>query len=110
MFIGSTYDLVEAFQEKTMFGWNSIKIMERVLSSTRTRVLDGVPITSYSYSLLCLVENKDTPVEYDKVGDTFLFGIAQDAGKEAKDTAEIDEDELRDEILSGYYKLAGWEK
>tara|TARA_R110000744_G_scaffold6820_1_gene23598 strand:- start:427 stop:597 length:171 start_codon:yes stop_codon:yes gene_type:complete len=56
------------------------------------------------------VENKDTPVEYDKVGDTFLFGIAQDAGKEAKDTAEIDEDELHEEVISGYYKLAGWEK
>jgi hypothetical protein len=97
MFIGSTYDLVEAFQEKTMFGWNSIKIMERVLSSTRTRVLDGVPITSYSYSLLCLVENNDT-------------SVTAFSRKAAKDTAEIDEDELHEEVISGYYKLAGWEK
>ena len=84
MFIGSTYELVQAQKEKTMFGWGRIKVMERVLSSTRTRILDGVPITSYSYNLLCLVDGEDT--------------------------AEIDEDELRDEVISGYYKLAGWKK
>jgi hypothetical protein len=84
MFIGSTYELAEAQEEKTMFGWGRIKVMERVLSSTRTRILDGVPITSYSYNLLCLVDGEDT--------------------------AEIEEDELRDEVISGYYKLAGWKK
>jgi hypothetical protein len=84
MFIGSTYELAEAQEEKTMFGWGRIKVMARVLSSTRTRILDGVPITSYSYNLLCLVDGEDT--------------------------AEIEEDELRDEVISGYYKLAGWKK
>jgi hypothetical protein len=84
MFIGSTYELAEAQEEKTMFGWGRIKVMERVLSSTRTQIRDDVHITSYSYNLLCLVDGEDT--------------------------AEIEEDELRDEVISGYYKLAGWKK
>lgn len=29
---------------------------------------------------------------------------------DGNDTSEISEDELRDEIISGYYKLVGWEK
>ncbi len=84
MFIGSTYELVEAHKEKTMFGWSSIKVMERVLSSTRTHIREDVHITSYSYNLLCLVDGNDT--------------------------SEIDEDELNDETIAGFYRLAGWKK
>ena len=46
MFIGSTYELAEAQEEKTMFGWGRIKVMARVLSSTRTQIRDDVHITS----------------------------------------------------------------
>ena len=84
MFIGSTYELAEAQKEKTMFGWGRIKVMERVLSSTRTQIRDDVHITSYSYNLLCLVDGNDT--------------------------SEIDEDELNDETIAGFYRLAGWKK
>ena len=84
MFIGSTYELAEAQEEKTMFGWGRIKVMERVLSSTRTQIRDDVHITSYSYNLLCLVDGNDT--------------------------SEISEDELNDETIAGFYRLAGWEK
>lgn len=84
MFIGSTYELVEAHKAKTMFGWGSIKVMERVLSSTRTQIREDVHITSYSYNLLCLVDGNDT--------------------------SEIDEDELNDETIAGFYRLAGWKK
>ena len=84
MFIGSTYELVEAHKEKTMLGWSSIKVMERVLSSTRTHIREDVHITSYSYNLLCLVDGNDT--------------------------SEIDEDELNDETIAGFYRLAGWKK
>jgi hypothetical protein len=86
MFIGSTYvrrDLKEKYTDPTMLGYSRIKIMDRVLSrtETRTRHDDGkaVSVTVYYYTLMCLVDRWDP--------------------------AEIMEDDLSSEIISGYYVM-----
>ena len=63
-------------------GYGDITIKERVLSRTETRSKSAsANITSYHYTLLCLVN-----------GD---------------DSSEIMEDQLQDEIISGYYQFYG---
>ena len=87
MFIGSTYKLVEAHKNETMLGFSSIKIMDRVLSRTETRDRVShdenrrkVTVTAYFYTLVCLVNKRDS--------------------------AEISEEALMSEFISGYYDLS----
>ena len=89
MFIGSCYALTASAEGQTILGYPHLQIMERVLSRTKTRhtkevdqvKVTAVETTSYYYTLLCKV------------------------GGEGYDSAEIDEDELQSEIVSGYYEL-----
>lgn len=88
MFIGSEYRLCDQ-ENRTLLGYKTIVIKERVLSRTETRTktndLDamlggtGVEVTSYHYTLLCLVDGGDS--------------------------AELDEGQLQDEIICGLYEL-----
>jgi|TARA_R110001599_G_scaffold345234_1_gene569400 hypothetical protein len=96
MFIGSTYqrrdiynaddlgqnsDEMTHIMDHTNLGYAHIRIKERVLSRTETRQMgDGVAVTSYYYTLICLVDGWDS-------------------------SAEISEDELQSEIIAGYYNL-----
>ena len=89
MFIGSTYvrrDLKEDYTDPSMIGYSRIKIMDRVLSRTETRDRDddgkAVSVTLYYYTLMCLVYGSDA--------------------------AEIMEEDLSSEIISGYYVLERW--
>ena len=94
MFVGSNYvkrdtDNVRLHDdpalEPSMLGWDHIQIMERVLSRTVTRTRKaGDSVTSYYYTLHCLVS-----------GD----------GHE-DDSAEIPEEDLESEVISGIYVLA----
>jgi hypothetical protein len=92
MFIGSEYKLREDREaaSETTLGHKIIVIMERVLSHTETRYRGGaveveetryrggrVGITSYHYTLMCLVD-----------GD---------------DSAEIIENQLQSEVTAGLY-------
>ena len=81
MFIGSCYSLTASAKGRTILGYPHLTIMERVLSRTETRSTTAVKTTSYYYTLLCKV------------------------GGDSYDSAEIDEDELQSEIISGYYDL-----
>tara|TARA_R110000803_G_C11837731_1_gene304174 strand:+ start:274 stop:561 length:288 start_codon:yes stop_codon:yes gene_type:complete len=89
MFIGSCYALTASAEGQTILGYPHLTIMERVLSRTKTRhtkevdqvKVTAVETTSYYYTLLCKV------------------------GGDSYDSAEIDEDELQSEIVSGYYEL-----
>ena len=88
MFIGSEYRLCDQ-ENRTLLGYKTIVIKERVLSRTETRskmVYDkeaqragDVEVTSYHYTLLCLVDGGDS--------------------------AELDEGQLQDEIICGLYEL-----
>jgi len=81
MFIGSRYSLCDQ-EGRSSLGYGDITIKERVLSRTETRSKNAsANITSYHYTLLCLVN-----------GD---------------DSSEIMEDQLQDEIISGYYQFHG---
>ena len=86
MFIGSIYTLNNP--ELTDLGYTRIEIKDRVLSRTeeRVRFIDpgeaSVTVTSYCYTLMCLVDGGSS--------------------------AEINEDEFQEEIMSGYYDLTGW--
>ena len=92
MFIGSNYVLTDSAEGRTIFGWSRIKVMERVLSRTEERVLFTEPgdqlgggtktVASYYYTLMCLVEG----------GGRWC-------------SAEIDQDELHEEVIAGYYQL-----
>ena len=97
MFIGSTYvrrDLKEDYTDPSMIGYSRIKIMDRVLSrtETRTRHDDGkaVSVTVYYYTLMCLVDR------WDSAEMCLVYGC---------DSAEIMEDDLSSEIISGYYVM-----
>ena len=83
MFIGSNYALKASAEGQTVLGFPHLHIVERVLSRTKTRKNAGgrVEVTSYHYTLLCIVGGGD----YESV--------------------EIDEEELQSEIISGYYEL-----
>jgi len=95
MFIGSTYqrrdiynaddlgqnsDEMTNIMDYTNLGYAHIRIKERVLSRTETRQMDDRAVTSYYYTLICLVDGWDS-------------------------SAEISEDELQSEIIAGYYNL-----
>ena len=82
MFIGSSYTLTNP--DRSMIGYKRIVIKDRVLSRTEERVRGeaSVTVTAYYYTLMCLVDGGDS--------------------------AEIDEDEFQEEIMSGYYDLTGW--
>jgi len=81
MFIGSRYSLCDQ-EGQSSLGYQDITIKERVLSRTETRSKSAsANITSYHYTLLCLVDG---------------------------DSSEIMEDQLQDEIISGYYAFCGW--
>jgi|TARA_R110000772_G_scaffold254200_1_gene370119 hypothetical protein len=89
MFVGSCYALTASAEGQTILGYPHLQIAERVLSRTETRSrkeVDQVKVTvvkttSYYYTLLCIV------------------------GGDEYDCAEIDEEELQSEIISGYYQL-----
>lgn len=78
MYIGSEYRLRDQ-EGKTMLGYKTIVIKERVLSRTETNPFSPSEVTSYLYTLLCLVDGSDC--------------------------SELDEGELQDEIIAGYYEL-----
>lgn len=82
MFIGSEYRLSDRLDadSHTLLGYKTIVIKERVLSRTETRTkTTAVEVTSYHYTLLCLVDGNDS--------------------------SELDEGQLQDEIIAGYYEL-----
>ena len=82
MYIGSKYRLSDRLDadSRTMLGYETIVIKERVLSRTETRSKNtAVETTSYHYTLLCLVDGGDS--------------------------AELDEGQLQDEIICGLYEM-----
>ena len=91
MFIGSRYSLVEPDGSRSILGYNTVVIKDRVLSRTEERVLFTEPgdqlgggtktVTSYHYMLMCLVDGGDS--------------------------AEIDEEELHCEVIAGLYEYSG---
>lgn len=91
MFIGSRYSLVEPDGSRSMLGYSTIVIKDRVLSRTEERVLFNEPgdgyaggtktVTSHHYTLMCLVDNGDS--------------------------AEIDEEEFQSEVIAGLYEYSG---
>ena len=80
MFIGARYKLQDKKEQSsfTTLGYKTIEIRERVLF--RTNIKDNEH-ESYDYMLYCIVDGNDT--------------------------AEILEDELSSEIVSGIYKYDG---
>jgi len=86
MFIGARYKLNEDKGSKSMFGYKTIEIMERVLFRTRitTTKEDGkvVKIECPEYLIYCMVDGNS-------------------------DTAEIQEDEFGEEIMAGIYDYTG---
>ena len=85
MFIGSRYTLTNP--DRSMIGYESIVVKERVLSRTeeRVRFIDpgeaSVTVTSYCYTSMCLVNGGDS--------------------------AEIDEEEFHCEVIGGLYEFCG---
>tara|TARA_R110000851_G_scaffold7217_3_gene28316 strand:+ start:3320 stop:3640 length:321 start_codon:yes stop_codon:yes gene_type:complete len=87
MFVGASY--VRTEKEGTCLGFDRITIMERVLSHTTERKRKDedykkITVTGCYYTLHCLVTSN----------------VANEV-----DSWEISEDELSQEICSGYYKL-----
>ena len=83
MFIGSEYRLSDRLdaESRTLLGYKTIVIKERVLSRTEAWVNPlSREVTSYHYTLLCLVNGNES--------------------------SELDEGQLQDEIISGYYELS----
>ena len=88
MFINSSYVKCDD-RNMSILGFDRIQIRERVLSRTETRDRkdeegETVVVTTYFYTLNCVVDGFDT--------------------------AEIDEDDLQTEIISGVYVVAAAEK
>jgi len=88
MFIGASYVRCDD-RNMSILGFDRIQIRERVLSRTETRDRKDeegrtVAVTSYFYTLNCVVDGFDT--------------------------AEIDDDDLQAEIISGIYVVAAAEK
>ena len=77
MFIGAKYKLNEDSDTRSLLGFKIIEIRDRAVF--RKHIKDKIEV--YDYMLYCIVD-----------GD---------------DTAEILEDELSSEIVSGIYKYAG---
>ena len=86
MFIGSEYQLCDQ-EGRSMLGYKRIVIKDRVLARTeeRVRFIDpgeaSVTVTSYCYTLMCLVNGGDS--------------------------AEIDEEEFHCEVIGGLYEFCG---
>ena len=87
MFIGATYELQEDRKKESLLGYRTIEIIERVLYHTRTITTKEddsqdyrgqVTHTTYEYLLYCSVDHKDT--------------------------CEIMEDDLSEEVMSGIYR------
>ena len=90
MFIGAIYELQEDRKKESLLGYRTIEIFERVLYHTRTitKTDDSeeegevyrrqVTHTTYEYLLYCAVDHKDT--------------------------CEIMENDLSEEVMSGIYK------
>lgn len=90
MFVGASY--VRTEKEGTCFGFDRITIMERVLSHTTERKrkdedYNKITVTGCYYTVHCLVTSNVT-------NEIVVV-----------DSWEISEDELSQEICSGYYKL-----
>jgi len=88
MFINSSYVKCDD-RNMSILGFDRIQIRERVLSRTETRDREDeegetVAVTTFFYTLYCVVNGFDT--------------------------AEIDDDDLQTEIISGIYVLAAAEK
>jgi len=88
MFINSSYIKCDD-RNMSILGFDRIQIRGRVLSRTETRDRKDeegrtVTVTTYFYTLNCVVDGFDT--------------------------AEIDEDDLQTEIISGVYVVAAAEK
>lgn len=91
MFIGSHYALTESGADKSIFGYDKIVVKDRFVSRLEKRDKDDsfvpgdtVCVTSYFYTLLCAVGRLDEPLE---------------------DCVVIDQDELHEEVMAGYYQL-----
>ena len=80
MFIGSVYHLCDQ-EGRSMLGYKRIVIKDRVLARTEERSRGDSTVTSYHYTLMCLVNG-------------------------GGGSSEIMEDQLQDEIISGYYELS----
>jgi len=87
MYIGSIYRLCDQ-ETRTMLGYKSIVIKERVLVRTETKLRESLRFTSYHYALMCLVNSTG----YQGSGDS----------------AEIPEEQLQEEVTSGFYEFNGW--
>tara|TARA_R110000782_G_C14508068_1_gene379541 strand:- start:94 stop:381 length:288 start_codon:yes stop_codon:yes gene_type:complete len=87
MFIGAMYELQEDRKKESLLGYQTIEIFERVLYHTRTITTkeddsqdyrEQVTHTAYDYLLYCAADYKDT--------------------------CEIMENDLSEEVMSGIYK------
>ena len=101
MFVGASY--VRTKKEGTCLGFDRITIMERVLSHTTERKrkdedYNKITVTGCYYTVHCLVTSKLLG-EYDEADAYVTNEIV------VVDSWEISEDELSQEICSGYYKL-----
>ena len=93
MFIGSAYALTESGADRSIFGYDKIVVKDRFILRTEKRDKDDffvpgdtVCVTSYFYTLLCAVGRIGT---YEPLGDCVM----------------IDQDELHEEVIAGYYQL-----
>ena len=91
MFIGSNYVITDSGRDRSIFGYDKIVVKDQFLLRTEKRDKENfrVPgdtacVTSYFYTLVCVVDRPDEPFE---------------------DCAVIDQDELYEEVISGYYQL-----
>ena len=93
MFIGSNYAITESGRGKSIFGYDQIVVKDRFILRTEKRNKDDffvpgdtVCVTSYFYTLVCNVGRIGT---YEPLGDCVM----------------IDQDELHEEVIAGYYQL-----
>ena len=91
MFIESIYALTESGADKSIFGYDKIVVKDRFILRTEKRDKDDsfvpgdtVCVTSYFYTLLCAVGRPNEPLD---------------------DCVMIDQDELHEEVMAGYYQL-----
>lgn len=91
MFIGSHYVITNSGRDKSIFAYDKIVVKDRFVSRTEKRDKenyrapgDAASVTSYFYTLVCAVGRPDEPLE---------------------DCVVIDQDELYEEVMCGYYQL-----
>ena len=91
MFIGSNYVITNSGKDKSIFSYDKIVVKDRFVSRLEKRdkpdnFIPGstVSVTSYFYTLVCAVGRPDEPLE---------------------DCVVIDQDELHEEVMCGYYQL-----